>query len=68
MRGPIHLVRPLDLHLTVEILLINHNINLILSWSANFLSSVPAGVTTFATTDIKLYVPALIVTTLCLTV
>ena len=37
--------------------LINHEINLILTWSANCIISEVDRVTAFATRDIKLYVP-----------
>ena len=44
-----------------EIFLINCEINLILTWSANYiLSNAPNQATTFAITDTKLYVLVLI--------
>ena len=49
---------------TLEILLINCEINLILTWSVNyFISNVNANqATTFAITDTKLYVPVILST------
>ena len=41
----------------LEVLLINCEINLILTWSANCVISEGNRVTTFAITDTKLYVP-----------
>ena len=41
----------------LEVLLINCEINLILTWSANCVISEGNRVTTFALTDTKLYVP-----------
>ena len=43
--------------------LINHEINLILTWSANCIISEVDRVTAFATRDIKLYVPVVTLST-----
>ena len=50
---------------TLEIPLINCEINAILTWSANFVISNAAAnqATTFAITDIKLYVPVVTLST-----
>ena len=43
--------------------LINHEINLILTWSENCIISEVDRVTAFATRDIKLYVPVVTLST-----
>ena len=43
--------------------LINCKINLILTWSENYVFSSPAGKTKFAITDIKPYVPIVTLST-----
>ena len=45
---------------TIEILLINCEVSLILIWSADCVISAANGSTKFAKTDKKLYVPAVI--------
>ena len=48
---------------TLEMLLINHEINLILTWSENCAISSATRKITFATTDTKLYVPIVTLST-----
>ena len=50
---------------TLETLLVNCEVNLILTWSANCVISIAASnqATTFAITDTKLYVPVVTLST-----
>ena len=48
---------------TLEIPLINCEVNLILTWSSTCVVTVPNGAGTFAITDTKLYVPVVTLST-----
>ena len=52
-----------DLWRTLQMPLINCEINLILTWSTDYVISSATGETTFAITDTKIYVPILTLST-----
>ena len=47
----------------LEILLINYEVNLILTWSSAYVITNSTGLRTFAITDAKLYVPVVTLST-----